>query len=123
MSELTKENMKKTLEPFWWALFGAGGAVAALFIPALLFLTGIAIPLGWVDAPRYEDLFALVQHPIMRLLLFVVISLSLFHWGHRFRYTLYDGLQLKHLNELVAIICYGGAIMGTIAAGYTLLTM
>ena len=29
--------------------------------------------------------------------------LSLFHWAHRFRYTLYDGLQIKHLNEVVAV--------------------
>ena len=37
---------------------------------------------------------------------------------HRFRYTLYDGLQIKHLNELIVLLCYGGVLVGTIAAGY-----
>jgi len=112
--------MKKTTKPFWWGLFGAGGAMSALFIPILLFLTGLAIPLGWIEAPRYEALLALVKHPLTRLFIFALISLSLFHWAHRFRYTLYDGLQLKHLNELVAVLCYGSAIVVTLVAGYTL---
>ena len=34
--------------------------------------------------------------------------LMLVHAAHRFRYTLYDGLQVKH-KLLVAMLCYGGA--------------
>jgi fumarate reductase subunit D len=113
--------MKKTIEPFWWALFGAGGTIAALFIPVLLLLNTLAIPLGWIETPRYEDMLALVKHPLTRLFLFSLISLSLFHWAHRFRFTIYDGLQVKHLNELLAIICYGSAFIGTIFAAITLL--
>jgi len=112
--------MKRSREPFWWALFGAGGAIAALFIPVLLFLNGLAIPLGWIEAPRYEDVWTLVERPLTRLFLFILIALSLFHWGHRFRYTLYDGLQLKHLNELIAVMCYGSAIVGTVLAAIVL---
>jgi fumarate reductase subunit D len=44
--------------------------------------------------------------------------LSLFHWAHRFRYTLYDGLQIKHLNELINLFCYGGALVTSAAAAY-----
>lgn len=113
--------MKKTIDPFWWALFGAGGVVSALFVPALLFLNGLAIPLGWIDAPAYEGIFNLVRHPITRLFLFALISLSLFHWAHRFRYTLYDGLQLKHLFGLVATLCYGAAIVFTVITAIVLL--
>jgi len=112
--------MKKNIDPFWWGLFGAGGAIAAFFIPVLLFLNGLAIPLGWIEAPRYQELLALVKYPLTRLFLFVVISLSIFHWAHRFRFTLYDGLQLKHLNELIAVLCYGSAIFVTVVAAYTL---
>jgi fumarate reductase subunit D len=111
--------MKRNSDPFWWGLFGAGGAISALFLPALLFLNGLAIPLGWIASPRYSALLTLVKHPFTRLFLFGLISLSLFHWAHRFRYTLYDGLQVKHL-KLVAIICYGSAILVTLVAGYTL---
>jgi fumarate reductase subunit D len=112
--------MKKTLEPFWWSLFSAGGTFAALFLPALIFFTGLAVPLGWIEEPAYDRLLSLIQPTIVRIMIFGVISLSLFHWAHRFRFTLYDGLQLKHLNQLIAVLCYGGALIGTIAAAATL---
>jgi fumarate reductase subunit D len=109
---------KRTNEPFLWLLFSAGGAVAALFIPLLLFLYGLAFPLGWIEPPSYQRTLALVGHPLARLALFALCALSLFHWAHRFRYTLYDGLQIKHLNEVIFILCYGGAVGGTVLAGY-----
>jgi fumarate reductase subunit D len=34
---------------------------------------------------------------------------------------LYDGLQIKHLNELVNLLCYGGAIVGSVIAAYLLI--
>jgi fumarate reductase subunit D len=110
-------------EPFLWMLFGAGGAVAALLIPILLFLYGLAFPLGWLEAPSYERTLALVRHPLTRLIVFALCFLALFHWAHRFRYTLYDGLQIKHLNDVIFVFCYGGAIVGTVLAGYLLWTI
>jgi len=115
--------MARPLTPFLWTLFSAGGTVAALLYPVHLFLTALAIPMGWVRDPGYGGLHALAVHPLARLYLFVLVSLPLFHWAHRFRYTLYDGLQLKHLTALIAVLCYGTALMGSVAAGYTLLTM
>jgi len=109
---------KRSNEPFVWLLFSAGGVVAALLIPIHLFLFGLAFPLGWLNAPSYDTVLALARSLIGRLYLFVLCMLPLFHWAHRFRYTLYDGLQIKHLNELVNTFCYGGAIVGTIIAGY-----
>jgi len=44
--------------------------------------------------------------------------LSLFHAAHRLRYTLYDGQQIQHLNELIALLCYGGALAGSVALAY-----
>jgi len=113
--------MKKSTEPFWWALFSAGGVIAALFLPVHIFLNGLVIPLAGIEAPHYEAFLALVRHPLTRLYLFGLISLSLFHWAHRFRFTLYDGLQLKHLDQLIAVLCYGSAVFGTLVAGYMLL--
>src|SRR3984893_13719855 len=109
---------KRSNEPFLWMLFSAGGVVAALLIPIHLLLSGLAFPLGWINAPSYDNLLALVRHPLARLYLLVLCTLPLFHWAHRFRYTLYDGLQIKHLNELVNTFCYGGAIAGTAVAAY-----
>jgi succinate dehydrogenase subunit D len=109
---------KRSNEPFLWILFGAGGVTAAFLIPIHLFLFGLAFPLGLLDAPGYERVLTLARHPLTRVYLFILCSLPLFHWAHRFRYTLYDGLQIKHLNELINLFCYGGAIVGTALSAY-----
>jgi fumarate reductase subunit D len=111
------------LTPFLWLLFSAGGTVAALLFPVHLFLTGLAVPLGWVEPPRYEVLHGLLRHPLARLYVLVLVSLPLFHWAHRFRYTLYDGLQVKHLTALIVVLCYGTALAGTAMAAYLIWTL
>ena len=111
---------RRTLEPFLWTLFSGGGVVAALVLPILILLFGIAFPLGWLAQPGYEQMVRLVHHPLTRIALFVVCFLSLFHAAHRFRFTLYDGLQIKHLNELINPICYGGAVVGSVVAVWLL---
>ena len=104
--------MAKSNEPIWWSLFSAGGVVSAFFIPITLVLTGIAVPAGWISA---EDLRQLVDHPLTRLYLFVLISLPMFHWAHRFRYVAAD-LGLRGLGGILAIACYGTAVLGTVTA-------
>ncbi len=111
---------KRPIEPLFWILFSAGGVVAALLIPVLLVLFGLAFPLGWLPPPSHAHLLAVFGHPATRVVLFIFCTLSLFHWAHRFRYTLYDGLQIKHLNEVINLFCYGGAIVGSVAAGLIL---
>ena len=112
--------MARPKTPLLWFLFSMGGTVAAFLIPVHLLLFGVAFALGWIQGPSYEAMLALARHPLARLYLFVLISLPLFHWAHRFRYTLYDGLKLKHLTELIAVICYGSALIGSVYAAYTL---
>jgi fumarate reductase subunit D len=101
--------MRRSTEPFFWLLFSSGGMVAALLLPAATFLVLLAAPLGWVALPPAPELLARLQPWWVRLPLLVVIVLPLFHWAHRFRFTLYDGLQLHHLYGLLAVLCYGGA--------------
>ena len=114
--------MAKSNEPIWWSLFSAGGVVAALLIPVHIILLGIAGPLGWLgDALNYGRMADLVAHPIVRLYCFVLISLPLFHWAHRFRFTLVD-LGLHSINMLLAVVCYGAAIAGTLIAAQVLWT-
>ena len=111
---------KERNEAFFWSLFSVGGMMAALFIPAFLFVFFLAAPLGLMPAPSYDRLLSLLQSPFVRLFLFVMCALPLFHWAHRFRYTLYDGLQVKHLNEVIFALCYGGATIGTVIAAFLL---
>ena len=53
---------KPSNEAFFWMLFSAGGVVAALLIPVQLFLFGVAFPLGWLQAPSYENLTVTGAH-------------------------------------------------------------
>ena|SRR6266446_436059 len=114
--------MKRAI-PLLWGLFSAGGTVAALFFPIHLFLTGLGFPLGLFTPPSHDYLLKMMSYPLARLYPFVLISLPLFHWAHRFRYTLYDGLKIKHLTILIVVGCYGSALAGTLAAAYILWTM
>ena len=114
---------RRSNDGFFWTLFSAGGVVAAFLLPVHIFLFALAFPLGWLPAPPYENLAALVAHPLVKLYLFVLCSLPLFHWAHRFRFTLYDGLQIKHITEVIFVFCYGTAIVGSALAAYLLWTM
>jgi fumarate reductase subunit D len=109
---------KKTIEPLLWTLFSAGGVLAALLLPIHVLLFGVAIPLGLLPEP--EHFLGLLRHPLTRVYLFVLITFALFHAAHRFRFTLYDGLQIKHLNEIINPLCYGGALVGALVAAYLL---
>lgn len=111
---------RRTPEPLLWLLFSAGGTVTALVVPVLLFLFGIALPLGWLPDLDHAHLLSVVRHPLTKLVLFGLSVLALFHWAHRFRYTLYDGLRLKRLSPVIILLCYGGAVVGSGVAGYLL---
>jgi fumarate reductase subunit D len=113
----------RRLEPLLWLLFSAGGVASALLIPALVLLFGVLFPLQLLPPPSHAHLLAVLGYAITRLILFFLVALSLLHWAHRFRYTLYDGLQIKHLNELVNAGCYGGAVLGSVIAAYILWTI
>lgn len=104
-------------EPGLWAMFSGGGMLAALAWPVIATVLWVAGPLGWIEV---ADLAGLVLHPASRVVLFFLITLSFFHWAHRFRYTLYDGLQLYHLGPLIATLCYGGATALSAAAAWIL---
>lgn len=107
--------MKFRVEPFLWLAFSGGGVLAAILLPVLAFLFALAFPLGWLDPPDHEHLAAVVGHPLTFLVLFGAFVMMLVHAAHRFRYTLYDGLQVKH-RFLVGAACYGGAVIGALLA-------
>lgn len=107
---------RRSREPGLWLLFSAGGMLSALLLPGLTFALWLAPSLGWMPALSHGDVAAITGHLVGRAFLFVVISLALFHWAHRFRYTLYDGLQLYHLNQLIAVLTYGMATILTVVA-------
>jgi len=109
----------RRVEPLVWLTFSGGGVIAATLLPVLAFLFALAYPLGWIDPPDHDHLAAVVHNPITFLVLFGAFVVMLVHAAHRFRYTLYDGLQIKH-QGLVAVLCYGGAAVGAVLAFHML---
>ena len=113
---------KRHIEPILWLLFSAGGVAAAVFLPILVVLFGLAIPLGLVQ-PDYDYLHTVVSHWLTRLVLLGLLVVMLFHAAHRFRFTLYDGLQLRAFATPIAVLCYGAAVVGSVAALLVVLTV
>lgn len=114
--------MARSREPLLWSLFSAGGMLSALVLPVVVAILWVAAPLGWVSLPPATELASLAGHPATRLFVLALVTLCLFHWAHRFRYTLYDGLQLYHLEQLIALITYGVAGVLTLVTAYVMVS-
>ena len=104
--------MARSKEPLLWAPFSAGMMADALAVPALVVITGILAPLGLASEDTLGDLFA---HPIMRAFVGILVALSLFHAAHRLRFALVD-LGLKPFKLPLAVVLYGGAVVGSAIA-------
>ena len=116
--------MKRSNAPIFWLLFGGGGMLSALLGTMLVFITGIAAPLGWpfgANLLSYQRTLAFSQNWIGKGFLFVVIALFAWHAVHRIYHSLHDlGIPTGALAKLV---CYGGALLITMVAAYSLLSI
>jgi fumarate reductase subunit D len=113
--------MKRSNQPVFWLLFGAGGMLSALLGAALVFVTGIAAPLGLEPPAAMSDADALAfsRNFAGKAFLFAVISLFLWHGAHRIYHTLHDlGV---HAGLVAKLACYGTAFIGTVFAAEALL--
>ena len=112
---------RRSGEAFWWALFSAGGVMAALFVPAFVVVTGFLLPAGdpAVAAARAEAFGQAVGWWPAKIALFGVIALSLFHCAHRIRHTLMD-FGLRRYSGLLKVPCYGGALAASLWAAWVL---
>lgn len=119
--------MARSKEVFWWSLFSAGGVMSALFIPALIIAVAFCMPTdSAIDAAtRHNHLLGVFDGflgLILKLVLFGVLFLTLFHCAHRIRHTA-EELGLRSLKPVLAIVCYGGALVGTVFAAYIIFTL
>ncbi len=119
--------MARSNKPIVWSLFAGGGLFSAFVVPAMIFVTGIAVPLGLLsaDALAYDRILALAQHPIGKLALFLAVFLPLWHAAHRLRMTLHDlGVPAGVLGRrAAAYACYGAAALGSLVAAAALLSL
>jgi fumarate reductase subunit D len=115
-------QLKPSNQPPLWLLFGAGGMLSALIGAVLVFITGIAGPLGLFGAANpmsYENLAAFARNPLGAIFILAVISLFLWHAAHRIYHTLHDlGF---HANVFTWLACYGVAAAGTVTAAIALI--
>lgn len=114
---------KSSLKPIFWGLFAGGGTLAAFVTPAMIFITGLAVPLGiWgPDVLAYGRVVSFAHGWFGKLVLFVLIFLPLWHSAHRFRVTMHDiGIRA---DGLVSVISYLYAAAGTVATVVFLLKL
>ena len=78
--------MRYSSEPFFWALFSAGGVVTAFIMPVLIVITGFVLPSDEITFAHLDQVFS---HVIVRLVIFAVASLTFMHWAS------FDSVQPK----------------------------
>lgn len=112
-------NRRRSIEPLFWSLFGAGGMLSALVAAPLMGATGLLAPLAAPEALDRARVLALVTHPAGALGLWAVVSLFLWHACHRLLHGLHDlGF---HPGVAGRWVFYGAAALGTLATAALLL--
>ena len=107
---------KRSYEPIFWSLFGAGGVLTAMILPAVVLVTGIAGPLGLLgeDAMSHGRAVAFAGTWAGKLFLIALISLIFWHAFHRIYHSLHD-LGVHGGRGFLKVLFYGLAALGTLA--------
>jgi fumarate reductase subunit D len=116
--------VKRSNAPIFWGLFGAGGMLSALLGPMLVFITGLAVPLGLLlprDLMDHARMLAFARHWAGKAFVFAVVTLFIWHAAHRIFHSLHDiGI---HTGMLAKLLCYGTALIVTLLALGSLLAI
>lgn len=76
-------------KPIVWGLFAGGGTVAAFLAPVMIVVTSL-FALAVPSTLSYENMTAFAGNWLVKLILFGVIGLQLWHAAHRLRITAHD---------------------------------
>ena len=105
---------KRSDEPIWWSLFGAGGTWFAMITPVTVLILGILVPMGVIDAEAmsYERVTAFATSIIGALFIIATLALPMWHAMHRLHHGMHD-LKI-HAGLVGKVGCY--AFSGLISA-------
>ncbi len=120
---MSARRPRRSHEPVVWLLFAAGGMVAAMLLPALILVIGLAEPAGMLPQASldYERVARLVGSPAGKLAAFTVVSVLFWHAMHRIFHGLHD-LGIETRGNRYRFISYGFALLATlVTAGMVLI--
>ena len=100
---------KRSDEPIWWSLFGAGGTWFAMITPVTVLVLGILVPMGVIDAEAmsYERVVNFATSIIGALFIIGTLALPMWHAMHRVHHGMHD-LKI-HAGLAGKVGCYAFA--------------
>lgn len=84
---MDKLNPKRSNEPAVWLLFGAGGAISAVFFPVLVLILGFLLPFGLVTP---DNIIAFSHTLIGKLAIIALLVFPAWCGIHRVHLGLHD---------------------------------
>ena len=113
---MVNKHPKRSDEPVWWGLFGAGGSWFAMITPITILVLGIFVPFGIIDADSmsYDRVVAFANSWIGFLFIVASIALPMWHAMHRVHHGLHD-IKI-HIGKIGKFLCYFTATIFTILA-------
>ncbi|CAH0534627.1 Fumarate reductase subunit D [Vibrio stylophorae] len=106
---MINQNPRRSDEPIWWGLFGAGGTWFAMITPVTILVLGILIPFGVIDKISYKEAATFATSFIGALFVIGTLALPMWHAMHRLHHGMHD-LKI-HSGVLGKVICYGIAAL------------
>ncbi len=103
---MVDKHPKRSDEPVWWGLFGAGGTWFAMITPITVLVLGILVPLGIIDKETmsYERVSNFATSFIGALFVIGTLALPMWHAMHRVHHGMHD-LKI-HTGVAGKITCY-----------------
>ncbi|SHO57416.1 fumarate reductase subunit FrdD [Vibrio quintilis] len=108
---MINQNPKRSDEPIWWGLFGAGGTWFAMITPVTILVVGLLLPLGIIspDTFSYENMTHFMANIFGALFTIGTLALPIWHAMHRVHHGMHD---LKfHTGTVGKVACYAFAFL------------
>ncbi len=117
------QTPKRSDEPVFWGLFGAGGMWSAIVSPAVILVIGLILPvalgdnimMGLTFSAKAKSIILFMSSFLGRMILLFTIILPLWCAMHRLHHTLHD---FKIHVPAPKLVFYGFASLITLLACY-----